>query len=226
MKKNILIFLAFFTALTVYADNVPKIFQLEWGSSFSTVQNNLIKNNTGLSRLEYYAIIPGISELDSLKTSASVKYISKGSPFFDIESEVIFTFYNSNNTQNGLKLSKIEVYMKNKDIYNKWVYTTSVFRNLITLFCENYKVRLSRDEEKWVFQNYNYEVTINGVYAEFLANVGNDRLARDESIYFSYENNDIQNAMLRKEIEIEKMKDSNSREESQDSEIDTIKRNL
>jgi hypothetical protein len=210
--------------LDAQESRTPMMFQLNWGSSFNTVQSRIRQSDVGLGTLYHYQIYPGRGELDDLKSSSYVKYSSEGAPFFSIPAEAIFTFYNPENDKNRLQLSKVEVYMKNRDRDGVFVDIKALFKNFIRLFCDNYGVCLNYDMERMIFKNYDYEVTVNGVYVNFMGNVGDKMLSRDESAFISYESNKLQNAILKREIEIEKERSTIKKESNPYN--NTMKKNL
>ena len=103
-------------------------------------------------------------------------------------------------------LEEVEVYLKKRYADRSWVNTKSVFKSLISFFCENYEVTLKQNDENMIFTRYDYEIIINGIYVTFAADIGNNRLSADDSIYFTYENNNIKNMILKKDLEVEKEK--------------------
>lgn len=232
MKKYfvLIVLITLYSSLSLFSqedNSTPMLFRLEWGTSYNSVKNRIINSNIGLADLKYYQIFPGRNELTDLKTSAYVKYISNGTPLFkDIPSDVIFTFYNSSGTIEGLQLSKIEVYMKKKDKAGLWINTRTIYRNLITLFCENYKILLTRDDESVIFTKYNYEVTINGIYVNIFSNMGDNRLNNDEAIFLSYENTKLQRMILQKEIQLDREREKIQEEKSEDNDRQKVKDNL
>ena len=114
--KNVLILFVFVSIFNISAQNkIPKLFRIDWGSTYSQVSDKISNKDVGLSPLKHYSIYKGRGELDDLKLSSFVKYQSEGSPFFSIPSTVIFTFYNPDNSKNRLFLSKVEIYLSRKD---------------------------------------------------------------------------------------------------------------
>ncbi|HBD96139.1 MAG: hypothetical protein A2015_07400 [Spirochaetes bacterium GWF1_31_7] len=208
MKKIIVTSLYILLTFTFFSQGkeIPKVLKLEWGSGLKDIQRTISTKEAGLSTLKFYQTVAGKDELTELRTSSQVRYVSTGSPFLNIPSDVIFTFYNSNNTIDGLKLAKVEVYLKKRYADRSWVNTKSVFKSLISFFCENYEVTLKQNDENMIFTRYDYEIIINGIYVTFAADIGNNRLSADDSIYFTYENNNIKNMILKKDLEVEKEK--------------------
>lgn len=188
-------------------DKEPILFELEWGSSLKSVVAKVADQSLRLSKLKYYSIRPGRDQVVDLKTQAFLKYSTKGTPFYEeIESDIIFTFYNSNGTIDGLELSKIEIYIKNRDKKGLFVNIRSIYKNQLSKFCEDYDVTLKKREESFAMKKYDYEVTVNGVYVNFVANTGDNRLSSDEALFVSYENNSLQNKMLKRELELQSEK--------------------
>lgn len=208
MKKKIICL--FFCMLTSFgysqSREVPRVLKLDWGIGIREVQRIVTSRDTGLSTLKFYQTAAGRDELTELRTGSQVRYIANGSPFLNIPSDVIFTFYNSNNTLDGLQLAKVEVYLKKRYADRTSVNVRSVFKSLISFFCENYEIVLRKQEEDLILTRYDYEVIINGVYVTFAADIGNNRLSSDDGIYFTYENNNLKNMILKKDLEIEKEK--------------------
>lgn len=182
----------------------PALFGLKWGSSLTSVKAALVNNNLNLDRLKYYSIRPGRDQVVDLKSQAFLKYSTKGTPLYDeIATDVIFTFYNSDGTLEGLKLSKIELYLKNRDKKGLFVNVRSIYKNQLSKFCEDYKVSLKTGEERFAVSRYDYEVTVNGIYVNFVANTGDNRLDKEEALFISYENSSLQNLMLKRELELQ-----------------------
>lgn len=208
MKKMILCTVLILSWNMVFSQSkeVPKVLKLDWGLNVREVQRVNANNNSTLSPLKYYQTIAGRDELSELRGGSQIRYIAQGKPFMDVPSDVIFTFYNGNNTIDGLKLAKVEVYLKKKHSDKTWINTKSVFKSLISFFCDNYQITLSTDEENIIFTRYDYEVIVNGVYVNFVADLGNNRLSSDDAIYFTYESNNLKTMILKKDIEIEREK--------------------
>lgn len=206
-------------------NKIPRLFKLDWGITYSQVSDKILNKDVALSPLKHYPIYKGKSELDDIKLSSFVKYQSEGSPFFDIPSTVIFTFYNPDNLKNRLQLSKVEVYLSKKDNYRLTIDTKSVYKNLISIFCENYGVDLKLDDERNIFTTYSYQITLNGIHAIFTANIGDNILDNNEAIFFSYESNHYQNLILKKEIDLLKEKD-NIKDKTNNKDDINIKSNL
>lgn len=185
----------------------PILFELGWGSSLKSVAVKVMDKGLRLSKLKYYSIRPGRDQVVDLKTQSFLKYSTSGTPFYEeIESNIIFTFYNSNGTIDGLELSKIEVYIKNRDKKGLFVNIRSIYKNQLSKFCEDYKVTLKKPEESYIMRKYDYEVTVNGIYVNFVANTGDNRLSSDEALFISYEKNSLQNKMLKRELELQSEK--------------------
>ncbi len=221
MRKKV--FIAFMLcSMSLFASDmvIPKLFMLEWGITPAEVEKKISNKSIGLSDFSHYQGIARRDEISDLKLSSNIMYKASGSAILNIPSEVIFTFYNSNNTQGGLKLSKDEVFLKKKYQDKTWVSVKSVFRSLIAFFCENYNIKLTQKDEESVYSRFDYEVVVNGVYANFIADIGNGRLSKDDSVFITYENNALKNQILKKELDTEKAKiksDSDKQTESSDS---------
>lgn len=208
MKRAALTTLLLILLTPLFAhEKEPILFELGWGSSLKSVSAKVKDKSLRLSKLNYYSIRPGRDQVVDLKTQAFLKYSTSGTPFYEeIESDIIFTFYNSNGTIDGLELSKIEIYIKNRDKKGLFVNIRSIYKNQLSKFCEDYKVTLKKPEESFIMRKYDYEVTVNGIYVNFVANTGDNRLSSDEALFISYEKNSLQNKMLKRELELQSEK--------------------
>jgi|GEM_PF-5491209 len=226
MSKNVIfIFLLLINnALLFSQENQPKLFNLNWGATYNEVEKKIQSTDTGLRKLKYYKAFQSRDEYTDLKSSASVKYISEGIPFFDIPAKVIFTFYNPKNNKDDLVLTKIEVFMNKKDNLNLWVDAKAVYKDLIRLFFDIYYVNIDKNKIKEIFLEYNYQVIINGIFVHFIANTGNSILNEDTSVYITYENNSLRNLILKKQNEIIKNESENNNDE--DNVLKRTKSNL
>lgn len=221
--KLLIIFL-FVISVNIYAqDRIPQLLRLNWGASFQDVENKIIQKDVGLTKLRHYEIFEGKGEAADLLTSPEIKYFSNGSPFFNIPADVIFTFYNPTNNKGKLKLTKIEVYMNKKDDDNVWVDSKTVYKNLIRIFFDNYDLNLKYNQERQIFSDYNYQVTVNGIFVTFTANVGENILERDKSVLILYESNKLVNMILKREKELSEVEIIKSDDEK---ELQDTKRNL
>ncbi|HOV15112.1 MAG TPA: hypothetical protein PK771_12560 [Spirochaetota bacterium] len=226
MKKILLFFVFALIIVNLNGQSkIPRLFKLDWGLSFSSVADKISNKDVGLTPMKHYPIYKGRSEIDDLKLSSFIKYQSDGAPFFDIPSSVIFTFFNPDGSKNRLQLSKIEVYLARKDSNKISIDVKSTYRNLISIFCENYGVSLKLEDEKAIFSNYNYQVSINGIFVNFTANIETISFAEKEAIFFSYESSEYQRLILKKEIELTKEKDDVDKKDDDKSDIN-VKRNL
>jgi len=205
-KLAVLVFLLIGAVFLNAQNTQPKLFQLEWGVTIGQLESQLNLKKLPVKNLKHYQGITRKDEVSDLKTSSSVSYSATGTPFFDIPSDIIFTFYNSNNGKSGLKLARIEVYLKKKYIDKSWVNIRSTYQTLISYFAENYGITLKRKEEELIFRRLDYEVVVNGVYVNFIADIGSNRLSDEDGIYFVYENNKLKNKILEKEILLEQEK--------------------
>jgi len=201
----------------------PLMFGLNWGSTFFDVLDKISMKDVGLSPMKHYPISKGRGETDDLKLSGYVKYQSEGTPFFDIPSTVIFTFFNPSGSKNRLFLSKIEVYLDRRDVSKIPIDIRATFRNLIMVFCENYNIKLKFDEERILFSNYSYQTTVNGVFVNFFANTETISFNKRDAIYLSYENNEYQRLIVAKDNELNNkgVVDDSERRSSSD-----VKKNL
>jgi hypothetical protein len=227
MKKNILLCIYLLFCSLLFSQNfIPKLFQLEWGLNFEQVQNQISKSDIGLGKLNYYSILQGRDLNTDLMTSASVKFNAKGSPFFGIPAEVIFTFYNPSRNINYLQLSKIEIYLSRKDNNDIWVDAKQVYKDLLKIFIKNYDIELNYTLNKNIYSNYDFQITINGIYVNFIANVNtNNAIIKDKSLYINYENNQFQSMILKKEIDL--LEQTNKKEGvNEENNLNKIRSNL
>ena len=201
--RYITILITILTSLNIFSyNNIPRLFQLDWGLSIDNVKEQIINNKIKISVFEYYSIDNNSNELYDLKYSASVKYISEGMPLLNIPAKVIFTFYNPSGLKIDLKLSKIEILLNKKDNNGVFVDIKAVYKDLIKLFFENYFINIDYSTERRIYDQYNYQVIYNGIFVKFIANTNNNNLEKRISIYISYENNEFQNLILKKENEL------------------------
>ncbi len=227
IKKIVLSFLLLILLKITFANElIPELFQLKWGSGFEKVQNEINKKNIGLGKLKYYSIIEGRDESFELRNSFSIKYNSNGSPFFNIPSNVHFTFYNPTGKKEDLKLAKIEVFLNKKDKEDLWVDYKATFKKFLKLFFEIYELKLDYTLERQIYTNFEYKVTLNDIYVHFIANSGNNALYNDTSVYLSYESNKYQNLILKAQKEI--LENDNMKDKVYDETeiIENTKKNL
>ena len=202
LKINVVLTMLFLSFNLIARNNMPMFFQLMWSSSFNQVQSRINEKDVGLGKLTHYSILGGKDEVYDLSTSAKIMYVTKGSPFFNIPAEVIFTFYNPSNSKNDLQLAKVELYLSRKDNDNIWVDVKNVFKNFVRIFFDNYDLNLIYRQERRIFTEYDYKISVNGIYVTFIANVGDSILDNDKSVFISYESNQIQNLILKKDAEL------------------------
>ncbi len=215
----ILVLLFSYNITAQVALEVPKLLGVEWGHNLNSCKNKLRQVVTGLTEFRFYPIRDGSTESNELRNGSNLKYIADGVPFFNIPAEIILTFYNSNGTIAGLQLSKIELYLMGKDTNNAAIDSRSVFRDLVRLFCEKYGIRLTPDLERNIFTNYNYTVTVEGISVNFLVNTAINRSDNRRSLFISYQNEPIQNQILRKEIEIQRRDNNTQPEETSPNDV-------
>ena len=144
----------------------------------------------------------------------------------NIPAEIIFTFYNQERQKSKLKLSKVELYLSKRDKNNVSIDIKSIFRTFIGIFCENYGVYLESSLERNIFTNYSYQVTVNGIYVNFMANIGENKLEENESIFISYENNELQNLILKREVDLLKLKEKKELKDEEYKINNMLKNNL
>ncbi len=201
-------------------DDIPKLFGAEWGDGVTSLKNVMTSSVKNFNSFKYYPINAGATENSDLKNLPALKYTFKGEPFFGVPADIILTFFNSNSSLQGLELSKIEVYMSSRDTKNIQIDSRSVFKDFIRLFCEKYRIHLNADLERNIFTNYNYIVTVNGVTVNFMANSGDLRLDKMNSIFISYENNALRNSILKRELELVKIREQGGNPSVDKSNID------
>ncbi|MCG8572687.1 MAG: hypothetical protein MJB14_21355 [Spirochaetes bacterium] len=184
------------------------IFEIQWGLNAEQLQQYLTEKNVEIKEFAYYSIRSGKDQAVDLQTSSFIKYSAESYLLYDhINSLLIFTFYNSNGTLEGLQLSKVEIYLKRKDHNGLPVNIRSIFKNQISVFCEKNDIILKTSEENEIFRQYDYEINLDNIYVSFMANIGDNRLNRNESLYISLENNELQSMLLQKEVSIQSKKD-------------------
>ena len=64
-------------------------------------------------------------------------------------------------------------------------------------------MNLKYSQERNIFRNYDYQVTVNGIYVNFIANIGENILDKKQSIFISYESNKYKNLILKKARQME-----------------------
>jgi hypothetical protein len=201
-KKLLLIIIFIFNTLYIFSTKIPELFNLKWGSGFDEVNLTFVKLSNSKDKLKYYNVFEGRNEIIDLKSQASIKYYIDNIIYNNIPSMIVVTFYNPDLKKNNIQLSKIEIFLKKKDKDNVWVDTKAEFKHILKNFIDEYLVNIDTANELKIYKIYEYQVVVNSILAHFMANVGNNILDKNTSIYISYENNNLQNLILKKEKEL------------------------
>ncbi len=202
IEKKILLFCFNLMPLFAFCDSVPMLFDLHWGAGLEDVKSAINSLSDDKGSLKYYNVFEGRNEMTDLRSQASIKYYTDDLDYNNIPSRVVFTFYNPQFKKSGLQLSKIEVFMKRKDNDNVWVDIKAVFEDILKKFIDDYLVNIDAESELKIYKLHEYQVVVNSIYIHFIANIGNNILDNDTSIYISYENNGLENLILKKEKEL------------------------